>query len=1675
MAESGKPNKPKGLKVFLGPSVRVSMSTNPKPTPKADASLSIKPSNAAVVPEDHRPGPMPTAAAIPARVGMFQRRVPGAAAAGLDRAPPPPPPPPPAFPGDRPLAAAPSFEERLEASAQATLAPGRAAEAFLAPRDRDVRRRRAFEEIKRDITEPIAKLLLELKGELDAMKESGQDLDTKEGITLDTKDGTTKVTFEFSDFTIPEDKLQTLDPLFETLKIRQGSFTGKGDLDTDTALKRDLATLKKLMDFAKTYLENKEEIEAKQKQKDLQLLLTPEIVNTLKQLKETWTEMTEGYSEPTSYEPTVVGDRYTHVFEDGNRFPLTEKQLEDLDLFFMSLEIRPDRISGTGKFHVEGTPFFKDLKTLNELFALIEKPLKPVAAPAKAKEAEGAVVTTLKGSEFEELATAIESEMNKNPYEVTDTSAYTPETYGDERQPKISKGFVSPRVRAFSFFIKDKFKPYELPDIPEDAWDFDACAKMTSKGGDTAEMYAYQKFVRDYMSFMTPYRGVLVYHGLGSGKTCTAIAAAEALFATKAKRRIIVMTPGSLRKNFIQQITFCGFRHFRLQNHWIAYPYVAKEQNALRLFATSVLKIPQAYLDRKDTKTIWIPDFSKEANYDGLTGLEQLQIREQINNTLIYDPHPDPKKRKEGLIWFITYNGVTAKTLKEIACRKESRGEFDTFDNSVIIVDEIHNLIRLMQGVIDPYLTKLPQVTRKAPFEPIGEDKWDPKNCGGTNTYKRGYLFYRLLVEARNSKIIGLSGTPLINFPEELGILANVLHGYNHIYKCVMGLGPDSKKLKADLEAKCKANPYIDYYDVEITTKDIQFRFIFLPEGYTKVPNTLGVVRADAYVPLDAKKASVQEDLKAVLGSVLVPKITVTVEPLLPPFAQYATQLKEGAYDPSFKGAFIAPDEVTVTNRDVLIKRLTGLISYYRGSRKDLMPEVILDEVVRVPMSEYQQQQYARIRVDEIDIEKRKESMTKQAEGAAGLAGRAAEVWAENFEIASLKSSQNYRMASRQACNFVFPAGFTRPRPERGGAKASDELGGNVEDVSEGGEQTALIGTAEEERVRQEEERAEREAAEREEAEIEARLEKDYIDANVAAMRREGKTEAEIETAKEALLAAYRAEREEVVVTGAAEGEAVAGLTPEQKRCRANLLPGETYQTALNRAKECLLTLGKAKLLLKDAEDPEGRPSPLGQVSNKYKVMLENINEIGETKGSSLVYSQFLGMEGIGIFTIAMQANGYDPILLQSTTAPGGLAEYEFTPETVASLRVGAARPRFILFTGSESEQTRKINIDIFNAKLEELPTKIKQVLVETGFTDNKKGQLCRVFCITSAGAEGLSLKNVRSVHIMEPYWNDVRMQQVKGRAVRICSHMDLEYNPDPEKNQRTVEIYSYVSVFDPRAQDADEAPWRIDEEIRMHDSLNEANALAAGVLISRKKKQYVMTSDERLLIISQKKKKVIENLEVCMKAAAADCALNYKENKEDGTFTCRLFSNTGDFLYDPELDKDKKKIGEFEQRDEEREAVFALEQQVRAQQLALAGVDERPPLAPAPTAELGLGGPGARGAVADTLGRAAAALAATSSAAVAAPPPPPPAPIGPKILAYMQGKKKVAVTLTIAGAKKNFWMKPGPDETNPTHYDLFEVVPGTKAGLSGVGKKLGEIRADPTTGKPSGPPQLSS
>lgn len=73
---------------------------------------------------------------------------------------------------------------------------------------------------------------------------------------------------------------------------------------------------------------------------------------------------------------------------------------------------------------------------------------------------------------------------------------------------------------------------------------------------------------------------------------------------------------------------------------------------------------------------------------------------------------------------------------------------------------------------------------------------------------------------------------------------------------------------------------------------------------------------------------------------------------------------------------------------------------------------------------------------------------------------------------------------------------------------------------------------------------------------------------------------------------------------------------------------------------------------------------------------------------------------------------------------------------------------------------------------------------------NNYNNDRYQVLLISSAGSESLDLKKTRQIHIMEPHWNEAKIVQIIGRAVRFKSHSDL-----PE-NERNVVIYRWISVF---------------------------------------------------------------------------------------------------------------------------------------------------------------------------------------------------------------------------------------------------------------------------------------
>lgn len=71
----------------------------------------------------------------------------------------------------------------------------------------------------------------------------------------------------------------------------------------------------------------------------------------------------------------------------------------------------------------------------------------------------------------------------------------------------------------------------------------------------------------------------------------------------------------------------------------------------------------------------------------------------------------------------------------------------------------------------------------------------------------------------------------------------------------------------------------------------------------------------------------------------------------------------------------------------------------------------------------------------------------------------------------------------------------------------------------------------------------------------------------------------------------------------------------------------------------------------------------------------------------------------------------------------------------------------------------------------------------------NAHGGIIDLLLISATGTEGLDLKRVRHIHIMEPYWTWLRIRQIIGRGVRNGSHVDL---PPEERN---VQPYIYLAV----------------------------------------------------------------------------------------------------------------------------------------------------------------------------------------------------------------------------------------------------------------------------------------
>jgi hypothetical protein len=1012
-----------------------------------------------------------------------------------------------------------------------------------------------------------------------------------------------------------------------------------------------------------------------------------------------------------------------------------------------------------------------DEEQIAEIAEIAPKVKKTTKTDKPGKAGKSETIVILEPDEYVEIGKV----------KTTERLGSTSKSDGDQLVHKVSSYYLNNR-EIFVNFINSLFEQYTQELSNEESANAISCDNIgTGSGVGAFSLLTHQKIVRDYLNLYTPYRGLLLYHGLGSGKTASSIAIAEGMKTTK---KILVMTPASLRDNYMEELKKAGDFLYKRNQYW---EWISVEKNPEYLDTlSSILHLSVEYIKKR--KGTWLINVSKPSNYTEIAEdyAKKKSLEDQIDE-MIHVKYS-----------FINYNGLRTPKLKELT----NNFARNIFDDKVIIIDEAHNFIS--------------RIVNK-----LGKEKDVPLDKHGNKEHLPRAMFlklYEMLLSARNARVVLLTGTPIVNYPNEIAILFNILRGYIKTWEIPIqvdsgpGAGAENKS-KVDVEffrdlfSREKLLDYLDYSSVKKTLYVTRNPFGF-HNKYTRPNKYVGV--SDERNATATKEGTQIADVT--VDNAVIFKDSMSDEDfekrILHVLQRAGVEVKKNNIYirnytalpdklDKFLARFIDSKTNELQNVELFKRRIIGLTSYFRSAQEELLPKYektdMYHHVVKIPMSDFQFRVYENERKEERKVEKSAKSKKKgSGDGGADMNDL------YNQGGANAKSVSTYRIFSRFICNFVVPIPGGRPKPKMF-SKTSEEEGneGKVDNVI------------------------------------------DKVVGDIA-----GKEGADAADAVDADMGVVEGEE------GVIEGDDILNAVGDNDYKRRL---GDSLKELRTRASEFLT------------------PEALKLYSPKYLAILENIIK-PEHLGLHLVYSQFRSYEGIEVFSMVLEQSGFARFKIKRNSANGWVLDID---------EDDWGKPMYALYTGTEDKMEREIIRKIYNGAWNEIPQNIASELREIS-NNNNMGEIIKVFMITSSGSEGINLTNTRYVHIMDPYWHPVRIEQVIGRARRICSHKNLS------EALQTVEVFIYLMTFTKKQIESDDSI-----ELNLKD-------------VSKLIRNRPITSDEYMYEIASIKEKLNQQLIHAIKETAIDCVVYSKKSKEN--LHCLNFGepNNKSVSYHPSIDDDQ-------------------------------------------------------------------------------------------------------------------------------------------------------------------------
>ena len=1030
-----------------------------------------------------------------------------------------------------------------------------------------------------------------------------------------------------------------------------------------------------------------------------------------------------------------------------------------------------------------------------------------------------------------------------------------------ERLPKPEKiimkapTYYMANRKIYTQKLNELFKQYNKEILDEAA--VASCDPKTTTN--QTEMMIHQKVARDYLNLYTPYRGLLLYFGLGAGKTAASISIAEGM---KSQKRIFVLTPASLKMNYFSELKKYGDPIFRKNQYW---EFISTEGNPQYTdILSQVLSLPREFVIQN--KGAWLVDITKSnSNFKDLNANDQKMLDEQLNH-MIRTKYVD-----------INYNGLSTDKLNTMVQKYGA----NPFDHSVVVIDEAHNLVSR-----------------------IINKRNKPSSVSSR--------LYQMLMSATDVRIVLLSGTPIINYPAEVGVLFNILRGY--ITTWTFQIKPPTSIKTEDIlkildEEHFRYYDYVDYTNGELTITRNPFGFGYMKKSGINLGQKLN--RSPSPKEAEVEQPIVGEVATTVLPAkpkkkLVIPKDTQKggdVQVMIYETEMFTEndkkkkELNEPETDYEYEYEHETKPIIKTKPNNTNNIHCDKTRKIHHSVQDEILTTFLRKTIKRQPTAKPKLQPLSQ---NELDIEPNAEPMTEMKttpntpkspkspsptdyyvveNGLVRLKDQPPEVESEiNEKVEHEVERDYYNMANGEGeygmikggADLVFHKYKGVHLDEQGKLSNEDFVkklknvlrkhGIEVNDIVKTENYKCLPDTIDD-------------------------FNSQFVDTNSVVMKEVNLFKKRVlgltsyfRSAQEALLpqfmkttkdeiihivkcpmSDYQLEDYEEKRLAEIDREKALRLSNKKRAGKNDVLEDKISSTyriysrvacnfvfpptlprplpfKTNNVDELLekgkaeahgLELGAESVLdniinegdeQMEVSDDQSLPNisdeyakqieqtiqrlktelaenvrlESGEMSNvevlsreglkihspKYLELLK-IVEDKENKGLHLLYSNFRTLEGIGIFKLILEKNGFAEFKLKKKDT-----EWEIE-DTDADL----SKPRFALYTGTESAEEKEMIRNIYNSNWDVLPPKISEKL-KTIHSNNYYGEVIKILMITASGAEGINLENTRYVHIMEPYWHMTRIDQVVGRARRICSHKNL-----PEE-LRTVKVFLYVSVF---------------------------------------------------------------------------------------------------------------------------------------------------------------------------------------------------------------------------------------------------------------------------------------